>query len=521
MWRIISFLALLALASFGLSWLLDRPGEITIHWLDHRVHTSVLVALAFLCVAAIALTVLWNVFRLFFRAPLIFSSVRGARRRRRGFDALTRGMVAAGAGDTRTARKAAAEVSRHLPREPLGLLLHAQVAQLANDRKAAEAAFTEMARRDETKLLGLRGLHIEANRRGDHEAAHHFAKEAHRLAALPWAGQAVVSHQAAQSDWAAALATVEANARAKSIDAETAQRHRAVLETALALENELNDPERALKLAQLAVRRAPDLVPAVVLAARLLTRRGSLRAASKTIERAFRDSPHPELAAAYLDLRVGDSNADRYTRAKSLARLAPNDPESRLMLARAALAARDFEGARSSMAPLISDDARPTARACLLMAEIEEAQNGESGLVRQWLARGSRAPRDAAWAADGVLSSRWAPVSPVTGELDAFRWTKPAETIGFEPEPAPAPAIVQAPEPEPEPATEPEPEPQPTLVAKPVQTSPAIDMLGAANPVVAASSAQPASARPVVFPLPSPPDDPGPEIETATRKRTF
>ena len=506
MWRLIIFLGFLAALAFGLAWLVDRPGEISIVWLDHRIDTSVFVAIAFVLVAAIALSILWSLLRLIVRSPSIFNYARSTRRRRKGYEALTRGMVAAGAGDARTARRAAADVARHMPNEPLGLLLQAQVAQLGGDRAGAEAAFADMAKRDETRLLGLRGLHIEAQRRGDGEAAHHFAKEAHRAAALPWAGEALVSHHAAHADWAGALATVEANARARTIDIKSAQRQRAVLETAIAQENELVDPERALRLAQQAVKRAPDLTPAVALAARLLTRRGSLRAASKLIERAFAAAPHPDLASAYLDIRPGDSNTDRFSRATTLAKLAPEHPESRLMLARAALAVRDFSAARDAMAPLIAGNARPTARTCLLMAEIEDAENGQTGLAREWLARGSRAPRDPAWTADGIVSSRWAPVSPVTGKLDAFRWTTQMEQAGLAP-PEPTLAPIAPTEPPASPAT----------VEPPAIEPPAIEAV--ALPAVPESA--PAPARPVVFPLPTPPDDPGPEIEAASRGRVF
>ena len=61
------------------------------------------------------------------------------------------------------------------------------------------------------------------------------------------------------------------------------------------------------------------------------------------------------------------------------------------------------------------------------MARIEGEQHGHAGRVREWLARAVNAPRDPAWTADGVVSDRWAPVSPVTGALDAFRWRVPVE----------------------------------------------------------------------------------------------
>ncbi|MCB1540434.1 MAG: heme biosynthesis protein HemY [Rhodoblastus sp.] len=511
MWRLIIFLALLAALAFGVAWLADQPGDITLAIPNYvTVHTSLFGAVGAVLAAAVVLSLAWSLFRLVFRIPSIFNYARHARRRRKGYDALTRGMVAAGAGDARAARKAANEASRHLPKEPLSLLLNAQVAQLSGDRAAAQSAFAAMAKREETKLLGLRGLHIEAQRRGDEEAANQFAREAHRIAALPWAGEAVVSHQAAHADWEGALATVEANARAKAIDVATAQRERAVLETAIAQQRELTDSEGALKLATSAAKRAPDLTPATALAARLLTRRGSLRAAAKMIEKAYAREPHPDLAEAYLDIRAGDSNADRYTRAKTLARLAPDHIESRLMLARAALATRDFDAARAAIAPLIGADARPTARVCVLMADIEEAQFGETGAVREWLTRGSRAPRDPAWIADGVVSNLWAPVSPVTGKLDAFRWTTPVEQIGLAPpEPVLAPVAPAAPRTiEPiaiEATPEPEPAPAPIEEAK-------------AEPVIIDP---PPAARPVVFPLPTPPDDPGAEPDSEPRRRAY
>ncbi|RWF24801.1 MAG: heme biosynthesis protein HemY, partial [Mesorhizobium sp.] len=68
--------------------------------------------------------------------------------------------------------------------------------------------------------------------------------------------------------------------------------------------------------------------------------------------------------------------------------------------------------------------------AYLLLADIEEAETGDQGKVRQLLSKAVRAPRDPAWVADGVVSERWAPVSPVTGKLDAFTWRAPMERLG-------------------------------------------------------------------------------------------
>jgi HemY protein len=111
---------------------------------------------------------------------------------------------------------------------------------------------------------------------------------------------------------------------------------------------------------------------------------------------------------------------------KVLAQKAPGNPQSLLAVTRAAMDANEFGFARNVIAPLVGE---PTQRVCLLMAEIESAEHGDHGKAREWTVRAVRARRDPAWVADGYVSDRWLPISPVSGRLDAFVWTAPPETI--------------------------------------------------------------------------------------------
>src|SRR6202000_1234342 len=79
----------------------------------------------------------------------------------------------------------------------------------------------------------------------------------------------------------------------------------------------------------------------------------------------------------------------------------------------------EFAKARAALAPLTTN---PTQRAAMLMAELERTAHGDSGKPRAWTWRAVRARLDPAWTADGYVSDRWRPVSPVTGRLDAFQW---------------------------------------------------------------------------------------------------
>lgn len=455
--RILVYFAVVFAVAIGAAWLADRPGTVSIDWQGWRLDTSVMVAAVALLALLAATLVVWAFLRGLFRAPLVFRRYLGRRREDKGHIALSRGLVAVGAGDARLARRYMTEARRLLPRDPATRFLEAQTAQLTGDSPAARAAFEAMLDDPETRALGLHGLYVEAVRAGEPAAAFHYAEEAVAIApGLPWAGRARFEHAAAVRDWEGAIAILDKNAHNGLVDKPTAKRMKAVLLTARALELEAAAPERARALALEAHGLAGDLVPAAGVAGRLLARLNDPRRATKVIEATWRRAPHPELAEAYVLIRPGETGRDRLKRMRGLAALKPGDVEGRLAVARAAIDAREFEAARSELRAVFAE--RPSQRACLLMADLEEAEHGDRGRVREWLSRAVRAPRDPVWTADGVASEHWAPVSPASGRLDAFEWKVPIEAIGSTAGPLIDEALFAPPEPAP-------PEPEPPLFA--------------------------------------------------------
>ena len=416
--RVVVFLLIVAALAFGAVWLADRPGDITIVW--PWLGQAVDVPLG-LVVYVVALAVGVWLLRVIWRSPGRAATIVRRRRAARGFTAISRGLIAIGAGDLVAARRFSGMAQRYAGEQPLALLLAAQTAQLAGNRAAAEGTFRRMAELSDTRLLGLHGLFVEAQRRSDPTAARDLAEAA--VAANPaagWAAQAVLDFRCAARDWAGALAALASNMKSGLIDKPTFRRRRAVLLTARAL----SGGDRAATLADVteAVALAPGLVPAAALTGRLYAEAGKVRRASRIIEAAWRAHPHPDLALTYAHVRPGDSARDRLARVEALARIAPDEPEGKLAVARAALDAREFPIARAALAPLL---AAPTRRVALLMAELEEHDTGDVGRARQWMSRALHAARDPAWTADGLVSDKWLPVSPATGRLDAFQWKVP------------------------------------------------------------------------------------------------
>lgn len=426
--RLISFAVVVLGLAWGFSWLADRPGEMMILWQGQRIETSLMVAAAvMLSLLALCLFVWW-LFRLVMTSPQAASRYFRARKRDRGYQALSTGLIAAGAGNALLATKMA-ERTRGLlsaDQEPLIHLLEAQAALIKGDHDAARRKFEAMSEDPETRELGLRGLYMEAKRAGADEAAEHYASQAvDRAPYLPWASQAVLEYRTRASDYDKALDLLDKQRASNSSGGRDTAQEKAVLLTARAMARLDADPKHARDDALQALKLSPALVPAAIVAAKAWFREDNTRRGSAVLEQVWKIDPHPHLAETYIRARSGDAAADRLKRAEKLEALKPDNPVAIVAVARAALEARLFEKARQKAEAALQRD--PREGILMLLAEIEEAEMGDQARIRHYLAAALRAPRDPAWVADGIVSADWQPMSPVTGQLGAFQWKPPYE----------------------------------------------------------------------------------------------
>lgn len=424
--RLVVFAVLVLVLGYGFSWLADRPGDLSLVWEGQLYQTKLIVAASGLIALLAIVMVAWWLIRTIWTSPHSVTRYFRARKRDRGYQALSTGLIAAGAGNALLARKMAAR-SRGLIRadqEPLINLLEAQAALIEGRHDEARAKFEAMANDPETRELGLRGLYLEAKRLGANEAARQYAEKAADTAPyLPWAAQATLEYRSQAGHWDDAIRLLDRQKAARVIEKQEADRLRGVLLTARADDKLESDPAGAGDDATYALKLVPDFQPAALIAAKALFREDKVRKAASILEQAWRADPHPEVGRAYVLARSGDSTVDRLKRAERLEALRPNNVESLLVVAQAALDARDFPKARAKAEAAAR--MQPREAAFLLLADIEEADTGDQGRVRHWLAQALKAPRDPAWVADGFVSDKWLPVSPVTGRLDAFEWKAP------------------------------------------------------------------------------------------------
>lgn len=347
-----------------------------------------------------------------------------AKRRRRGVAALSRALVALAEGDGARARAAGKEAEAILDEPDLTRIVNAQAARLAGMENEAEKYYEAMAEDKDTAFVGLVGLLGQAMRDRMPERALRLAERAHALKPTePQVIDALFDLQLHKGDWAGARKTLKAAVKAGRITRDVADRRKAVLFVAEAEEAEgRGEAPEALDAAMAAVKSAPGLTPAVVIAARLLTARGEKRSAARILIRSWRAAPHPSAAEAFAALDPNETPDARLLRFQELFDANTAHRETRETKAELALAADQSEAARLALGSLAEEGV--SARACALMAAIEEAQGAEAAVVRGWFERAAAAPRRAHWicSACGAPSPSWRHSCGRCDGFDTLEW---------------------------------------------------------------------------------------------------
>ncbi|MGB0719227.1 MAG: heme biosynthesis HemY N-terminal domain-containing protein, partial [Bdellovibrionales bacterium] len=200
------FLIKIGVVIAAIIWVADHPGSVRIEWLDYVFTVNTGLFFAALLAVVLASIFIYRVIRTFVDFPASYRYYSEIRARKKGYDALTRGLAAVAAGDAKTAQKEAAAVRGLLPDDNgLPVLLAAQAARLNGDDEAAEESFHVLLEHKDASFLGVRGLLQAALEDGDYEGGLAMARQAlARHPKQPWILKTVYDLEIRNCHWGAA-----------------------------------------------------------------------------------------------------------------------------------------------------------------------------------------------------------------------------------------------------------------------------------------------------------------------------
>ncbi|MDD2869592.1 heme biosynthesis HemY N-terminal domain-containing protein [Neomegalonema sp.] len=429
--RILLIFALAGAAGWGYLWIRKNVSAASITVGDRIVDVQAPLLILGLLLGGIGFYMLIRLLRLVFFAPSLAARALERQREARGVEAVTRGLAAMEVGDAKSAlheARKAEKLLHHRKDRSLARLVQARAQTLAGNADEARQYYEAMLEAPGTELAGLRGLTAQAAASGDTAKALQLTRRAVELRPRdPAVLSAAFDTQVAAHEWGEARQSLAASILAGAVPKAVGKRREAALHLAEAIEADLaGDRTRALEESRAALKIAPGLSPAAVLAARLLADGGEKEKteAARHIEAAWAQSPHPDLAEAYAALAPDDPPDTRRKRLQRLIKSYADHPESRLLSAELALSAGDAAAARKALAGMEVN--HPGARVFALMGAVARAEGASETELRQWLARAVQAPR-AAWTCEscGLTAPRWVCCCPQCGSFDSFHWTWP------------------------------------------------------------------------------------------------
>ena len=433
--KIIAFIAIVTGLTFGAVYLLNTSGGADITIAGYNANLSTLeLTIGF----ALLILLVWLLLKLMGLLVATFKFLNGdetaisryfsRNRERKGFTALSEGMMALASGEGQLALAKAAKAEKYLERPELTTLLTAQAAELAGDRHKAEETYKRLLQDDRTRFVGVRGIMKQKLADGDTATALKLAENAFAIKPKHVETQDVLLQlQASTEDWKGARQTLTAKLKSGSLPRDVHKRRDAVLALSEAREvlaegNSINAREAAIE----ANRLSPDLIPAAVMAARSYIEQENTRYATRVIKKAWEVHPHPDLAAVFAEIVPDEDPTARIKRFGALTRINPDDPETIMLNSELQIAAENFPEARRALRDLV--ETAPTARNLTLMAAIERGEGSDDQVVRGWLTKALTASRGPQWVCDKCqnIHAAWTPVCGNCGSFDTLSWKTPS-----------------------------------------------------------------------------------------------
>lgn len=345
-------------------------------------------------------------------------------RQQRGYKALSEALTALAEGEGSEAVARATKAERLLHRPDLTNLIRAQAAEMSGDRARASDAYKQLLDDERTRFVGVRGLLKQKLAAGDTDTALKLAEKAFMLKPRnAEMSEQLLQLQARKANWAGARKTLGAKLKYGTLPRDLHKRRDAVLALADAQAQIAEGrAEDAYDEAIEAVRLSPELVPAAVMASRAYVALGKPKNAVRVIKTAWTKEPHPDLAAAFAGIAPDETPAERVKRFAGLTKIAPEHPETRMLLAELEIAAEHFPAARRALGNLV--ETKPTARVMTLMAAIERGEGSGDSTVKAWLARALTAPRGPQWICDncGHVHADWLALCENCHAFDTLSW---------------------------------------------------------------------------------------------------
>ncbi len=417
-------------------WVAERPGFVKIEWMDYTFTVHVGLFLVGALGVILAAIFLYNTIKTFVDFPSSYKRYREIKDQSKGYEALTIGLSAVAAGDTKVAVKQAKRAAKYMSGDTgLPLLLQAQAARLNGDEAAALESFAVLLEDKNAAFLGVRGLLQAALDREDYSKALELAQHALSLhPKQPWIIRIAYDVHIRLREWNDAFDMVRRAEKTKTLTKDEARSERVAILIAQADElSALGDNDAALQKLKAAFKLDAGFAPTATRLSRLYLETAQRKKGVSIIKSAWKVAPHPNLAHVWGMLmsskRAGEA-LGRMRWYEKLLRVKSDTSAAQMLIGQIAIEEKLWGEARTHLMQAV--ELKPCAATYRLLAELERLSGHGEPAAEKWTAQVADGAPQPVWICreTGRIYEEWSPIAAPHGSFNSIEWRAPDSANG-------------------------------------------------------------------------------------------
>lgn len=430
------FLVKLGVVIAAILWISERPGQVEMSWLSYDVKMEIGVFFAILAFLLVVLLLLHRGLLALKRAPKALALYHERSSQDKAQRAITQGLSAIAAGDTKKARQCAKR-ARALQGKEYGLvdLLESMTARMEGDNVQAQMGFERLLERKDTAFLGVRGLLQVAMDEGRIHNAVAMAENAHKMHPKQrWIVKTLYQLYIQQNDWNNAEKALRKAKKMGVVSASQALSDRIAMGLVGAQEAlNAGDMDMAYSMTLKAYKKDKTSLPAALMLLPHYLRLKKRKAAIRLVEKVWKHTPHPDLLLAWQAMEP--QSKKKKNPAKTMAwyerllALKPDSDEGQMAVAEIAIRENMYGEARAYLK--MAESLRVSKKLYRLYADLEQKQTGDEAAVKLWLEKAADAPSHKVWTCtqSGLVYERWSAFATPHNSFNTIIWDYPGARV--------------------------------------------------------------------------------------------
>lgn len=419
--KVLLIFILLSLTGFMTLWLKEDPGNIDIVWKGWMIETTVPIIIGLIIILFFSLLLIYLLSKKIISIPKSFKKIYKNNRNKKAHSALIKGFSAKYMGEIELAESFSKQ-AKFLNNTPLKLLLDSEIDNFYGNENSL-THLNKMLSHPETFLISIKKLTSNYIKNNEIENAIKIIKMSPKNKSTPkWFFYTSLKLNILQKSWDEVLNSTQLLKKYTNISRSELRLIKSRIFLYKAIEkNKNNDKILDFDDVNTSLKLDPSFSPSIVFKAKLLYQKNE-QLGLQYIKKSWKKHSHIDIANFLMDYYKSKPDSILLALTKGLTKSNKYNFNNYFILAKIALSSESWKTARKALNMIPENEWTKTI--CLMKAELEKREHGNTSKFNYWNEKAKNANLDHSWGCTvcSYTSNEWLLICPTCTNLDSIKW---------------------------------------------------------------------------------------------------